>query len=451
MAKVVSVQFKGRGKAYYFDPCGFTPAEGEKLVVETSKGLELGVCSAPVHEVEDSTVTLPLRPVVRIATVDDLRVEEINRKREKEAFGIAEEKIAAHGLEMKLVDVECSFEGNKILFFFTADGRVDFRELVKDLAGVFRTRIELRRIGVRDEARMLGGIGICGQPYCCSRFLNDFQPVSTKMAKTQSMSLNPTKISGCCGRLMCCLRYEQEAYEDLVKHCPKAGTFVETPEGYGTVTSVNLLRQNVKVKIDGGDDLRGYDVDEIAEIPGGRPPEGEPLPHMLKNRVPKKKEELPKEPRWEMPSLFAAAEEAAESTPEAAPEKPAKQPKAPVPESAGEEGKEPAAGGSGGRNRRRRHRGGEKPAKAPEEKKPAARAEKDGKGEENRHAGKAPKEERKPRSHGLPAKPAAPKEERKPRPAPAEGGEKPAKSGSSRHRHHHRPGGKKPEGGGENS
>ena len=306
MTEVVSVQFRGRGKAYYFDPAGISAEQGELLVVETSKGLELGECVQGNHSVEDSVVVQPLRPVVRIATTDDRRVAEINRKREKEALQIAEEKIRKHGLEMKLVDVECSFEGNKILFFFTADGRVDFRELVKDLAGVFRTRIELRQIGVRDEAKMLGGIGICGQPFCCSRFLTDFQPVSTKMAKTQSMSLNPAKISGCCGRLMCCLRYEQEAYEDLVKHVPKNGAFVETEDGYGNVCMVNLLRQTVKVKLDGTGDpvFHTYSVDEIAEIPGGRPAEGEPLPRLLQPKA-KKKEEEKRESEWSIPSLFA--------------------------------------------------------------------------------------------------------------------------------------------------
>ena len=209
---------------------------------------------------------------------------------------------------MKLVDVECSFEGNKILFFFTADGRVDFRELVKDLAGVFRTRIELRQIGVRDEAKMLGGLGICGRPFCCHQFLDDFQPVSTKMAKTQSMSLNPVKISGTCGRLMCCLRYEQEAYEDLLKHVPKNGAFVQTEDGYGNVTLVNLLRQNVKVKLDGPGEaqIRTYDADEIAEIPGGRPAEGQSLPDLLRSK-PKKIKEDPVEPEvngWIMPSMI---------------------------------------------------------------------------------------------------------------------------------------------------
>ena len=264
VTEVISIKFRGRGKTYYFDPAGVTARTGDTLVVETSKGMELGECVKGNHMVGDGDCVQPLRPVVRRATPDDLRIAELNRKREKEALGICRELIEKHKLEMKLVDVECSFEGNKILFFFTADGRVDFRELVKDLAGVFRTRIELRQIGVRDEAKMLGGLGICGRPFCCHQFLDDFQPVSTKMAKTQSMSLNPVKISGTCGRLMCCLRYEQEAYEDLLKHVPKNGAFVQTEDGYGSVTLVNLLRQNVKVKLDGPGEaqIRTYDADE---------------------------------------------------------------------------------------------------------------------------------------------------------------------------------------------
>ena len=280
------MKFKNRGKVYFFDPHGVAVRTGDKVVVETSRGLELAECVLGNHVVPDETVVQPLRSLARIATKDDLRIEEINRRREKEAFQICKQKIAEHGLDMKLVDVECSFEGNKTMFFFTSDGRVDFRELVKDLASVFRNRIELRQIGVRDEAKMLGGIGICGRPYCCSQFLDDFQPVSTKMAKVQSMSLNPSKISGACGRLMCCLRYEQAAYEDLVKAVPKVGAFVETPAGYGTVSSVNILRSSLKVKLDGqGEDVfKSYQADEIAVIPGGRPKPGEPLPSLLKDR-----------------------------------------------------------------------------------------------------------------------------------------------------------------------
>ena len=247
MTEVISVKFKNRGKNYYFDPCGVAVETGATVIVNTARGLEAAQCVKGNHEVEDSEVVQPLRTLARIATEADLRVLDINQKREQEALVICKQKIQEHGLDMKLVDVECSFDGNKILFFFTSDGRVDFRELVKDLASVFRSRIELRHIGVRDEAKMLGGIGICGRPYCCNQFLSDFHPVSTKMAKVQSMSLNPAKISGACGRLMCCLRYEQQAYEELVKAVPKVGAFVETPAGYGVVTSVNILRSTLKV------------------------------------------------------------------------------------------------------------------------------------------------------------------------------------------------------------
>ena len=283
MTEVVSVRFKNHGKVYYFAPDGLEIAIGENVVVETSKGLEFGECVSGNQWVEDEHIVPPLRSVVRIATDDDKRIVELNRDREKEAFAICQKKIAAHGLDMKLVDVECSFEGNKIIFYFASEGRVDFRDLVKDLASVFRTRIELRQIGVRDEAKMLGGLGICGRPFCCSEFLCDFAPVSTKMAKTQSMSLNPSKISGSCGRLMCCLRYEQEAYEELVKNVPKNGAFVQTPQGYGNITQINLLRQKIKVKLDGPEQaIKTFDVGEVAAVPGGRPKPGAPLPDVLK-------------------------------------------------------------------------------------------------------------------------------------------------------------------------
>lgn len=307
MTTVVSVKFRDNEKAYFFDPNGNSPRQGEKVVVETVKGLEMGECCRECHEVEDDQIVPPLRPVIRIATAADLRVAEANKEREREAFDICRQKIADHGLEMKLVSVERSFDGSKILFFFTSDGRVDFRELVKDLASVFRTRIELRQIGVRDEAKMLGGIGICGRPFCCSQFLTDFQPVSTKMAKVQSMSLNPSKISGACGRLMCCLRYEHEAYEDMVKHSPKTGAFVETESGYGTVSQVNLLRHQVKVKMDGAGEqvIKTYDTEDVAVIPGGRPPEGEPLPHILQPRVKPAEDEAETVDPWRRPELFA--------------------------------------------------------------------------------------------------------------------------------------------------
>ena len=304
MIEVVSVRFKNRGKSYYFSPNGLKIEAGKKVIVETSKGLEIVDCCRGNHMVMDTSVIQPLRNVVRIATADDLRVAELNKRREKEAFEICQQKIAEHGLDMRLVDVECNFEGNKTMFFFTSDGRVDFRELVKDLAGIFRNRIELRQIGVRDEAKMIGGIGICGRPYCCSQFLDDFQPVSTKMAKVQSLSLNPAKISGSCGRLMCCLRYEQEAYEELIKRVPKQGAFVETKDGYGTAVQVNLLRQTVKVKLDddSDDSLRLYKSNELCAVPGGRPKDGEKPPHVL-NYVPEPEEEQEQpEDKWVIPS-----------------------------------------------------------------------------------------------------------------------------------------------------
>ena len=306
MTEVISVRFKDKGKTYYFDSNGVEAKPGDLLVVETAKGLELANCTQESHSVDDERIVPPLRPVIRVATADDMRVAELNKAREKEAFGICEERIAKHGLDMKLVDVECNFEGSKIVFFFTSDGRVDFRELVKDLASVFRTRIELRQIGVRDEARMLGGLGICGRPFCCKQFLDEFAPVSTKMAKTQFMSLNPSKISGSCGRLMCCLRYEQETYEELLKSSPKAGAFVETEDGYGIVAQISLLRQTVKVKLDGpGDDnVKSYAIEDIAVVPGGRPKPGEEPPKVLQVK-PKAKKEEPEEDMWARPNMFA--------------------------------------------------------------------------------------------------------------------------------------------------
>ena len=277
MTEIISVRFRPGGKQYYFDPAGLTVAEGQSVIVETGKGLEYGVCVRRNAMVEDGAVVQPLRPVVRLANERDERQVRENRGREKEALRTCQQLVERHGLDMKLVQVEYSFDGSKILFFFTSDGRVDFRALVKDLAGVFRARIELRQIGVRDEAKMLGGLGICGRPLCCSQFLDEFIPVSIKMAKTQNLSLNPTKISGTCGRLMCCLKYEQGAYEDAVKRCPKQESFVECPDGVGTVSSVNLLREQVKVRLeDSTEQPKSYLTDEIRVVrPGkGRRPEG---------------------------------------------------------------------------------------------------------------------------------------------------------------------------------
>ena len=238
MTEVISVRFRNGCKEYYFDPKGLTVPTDTDVIVETAQGPEFARCSQGNHQVEDNAVVKPLRGLIRIATDNDRHTAAYNRGREKEAFEVCKKKIQQHKLEMKLVRVECSFDGSKILFFFTADGRVDFRELVKDLAGVFRARIELRQIGVRDEAKMIGGLGICGRPFCCSQFMDEFLPVSIKMAKTQSLSLNPTKISGTCGRLMCCLKYEQDAYEDAIKRMPKNDSFVLTPDGTGNVSDI---------------------------------------------------------------------------------------------------------------------------------------------------------------------------------------------------------------------
>ena len=250
MVEVIGVKFKKAGKIYYFDPDGTQYKVGEQAVVETSRGIEISQVHMENRQVEDDQIVQPLRKALRPATQEDLDMIERNRVRAREAFEICEKKIAAHGLEMKLIDAEYAFDGTKLLFYFTADGRVDFRDLVKDLASVFRMRIELRQIGVRDEAKLYGGIGVCGRPLCCSQFLGDFHPVSIKMAKEQGLSLNPAKMSGNCSRLMCCLKYEQEAYEDLVKHTPKVDSVVETPAGVGTISEIYLLKQRCKVRFD---------------------------------------------------------------------------------------------------------------------------------------------------------------------------------------------------------
>ncbi len=268
MVKVVGVRFKSAGKIYYFDPGDLEIDLNQNVIVETARGVEFGLVVVPNREVPEDEIVAPLKKVIRIATEDDLKHAKENEIKEKEAFDICIQKIEAHKLDMKLIDVEYTFDNNKVLFYFTADGRVDFRELVKDLAAIFKTRIELRQIGVRDESKMMGGIGICGRVLCCKSFLGEFQPVSIKMAKEQSLSLNPTKISGTCGRLMCCLKYEQDAYEDLLSRMPNVGAIVETPEGQGVVAEVNLLKELLKIKLDLGKEteLRVYKYDEIKII-----------------------------------------------------------------------------------------------------------------------------------------------------------------------------------------
>lgn len=271
MTTVISVRFSSGTKNYYFDPGQLVVSDGQDVIVETAQGPDYVTCVEGNHQVEDHQVVEPFRKVLRLATDSDRRSLQRARNREKEAFDICQEKILQHKLEMKLVRVECSFDGSKILFFFTADGRVDFRELVKDLAGVFHARIELRQIGVRDEAKMLGGLGICGRPFCCSQFLDDFIPVSIKMAKTQNLSLNPAKISGTCGRLMCCLKYEQDAYEDAVRRMPKNESFVQTPDGPGNVSAVNLLKEQVTVRLDNQPECpRCYHNCEVCVLRNGK-------------------------------------------------------------------------------------------------------------------------------------------------------------------------------------
>ncbi len=266
MTRVIGVRFRTAGKIYFFDPMGFEIKRGDHVIVETARGIEFGTVMTGITEVEDEKVVQPLKPVIRIANERDIEQEANNKIKEKEAFRVCLEKIRKHELEMKLIDAEYTFDNNKVLFYFTADGRIDFRELVKDLAGVFKTRIELRQIGVRDETKIVGGIGICGRPLCCHSYLADFIPVSIKMAKEQNLSLNPTKISGVCGRLMCCLKNEEETYEELNRRLPGVGDYVTTEDGLkGEVQSVNVLRQLVKVVVEDGDEkeIKEYSVEQL--------------------------------------------------------------------------------------------------------------------------------------------------------------------------------------------
>jgi len=290
MIKVVGIRFRTAGKIYFFDPGKFTVKKGDHVIVETARGIEFGTAVSDMKEVEEDKVIQPLKPVLRIANQRDVEQEAANKEKEKEAYKVCLEKIRKHGLEMKLIDAEYTFDNNKVLFYFTADGRIDFRELVKDLAAVFKTRIELRQIGVRDETKIVGGIGICGRPLCCHTHLSDFIPVSIKMAKEQNLSLNPTKISGVCGRLMCCLKHEEETYEELNRRLPGVGDFVTTDDGFkGEVQSVNVLRQLVKVVIENGDEkeIREYEASKLR----------------FKKRFKKEKMELSKEEMRELERL----------------------------------------------------------------------------------------------------------------------------------------------------
>lgn len=425
MAEIISVRFKSGGKQYYFDPNGLQISAGQGVIIETARGVEYGECTKGNTQVEEEDLIAPLRPVIRVATPEDEAVVEKNRERQERAFRICQQKIAEHQLDMKLVEVEYNFEGNKILFFFTSEGRVDFRALVKDLAAIFHTRIELRQIGVRDEAKMLGGLGICGKPFCCATFLDEFQPVSIKMAKTQNLSLNPTKISGTCGRLMCCLKYEQEAYEDLVKRTPKQESFVETPDGVGTVSGVNLLREQVKVRLDDAPDSpKCYHNCEICVVRNGKGkrPEGyvPPPPEELAKlrRVPPKEEQPEQVSGGEKTALSAALEAVFSAT---------EHPSAP---------KKPQADGGKGENRGRRRGQGEAAGEVKSEGQQAARSE--GKKPQRFQGSKPPRPPKPAKQANQPEqKPAGPAPEGQ---APAEGEKKP--------RPHRRRRWRKPKGGG---
>lgn len=349
MAEVIGVRFKNMGKVYYFDPNSEKLSADDHVVVETARGVECGEVAMANRDVADDSIVQPLKKVIRKATKDDLRRVAENELKAKNAFTQCEKKIAERGLEMKLVDVEYTFDNSKILFYFTADGRVDFRELVKDLAGMFRTRIELRQIGVRDEAKMIGGLGICGRPFCCGSFLGGFQPVSIKMAKEQGLSLNPVKISGTCGRLMCCLKYEQEAYEDLLKTAPKNESFVDTPDGRGTVTEVNLLRQCVKVRMEEHPETIGsYANSDIYVIRSGKARKNDPS-------IPKDLAPISSKPR---PHRKTMEEDKFEALPELIFNSDKVDPTAPG-EAEAASAEQPAE--KTGAPRRRRRRGGKKP------------------------------------------------------------------------------------------
>ena len=335
--EVVDIQFRPGQKVYYFDPDGREIRQFDHLIIDTARGPEYGICSAGNHRVNIKDVVLPLRKVLRFATEADEKQMIEMRNKEKKAYQVCLQKIADHNLDMQLVSAEYSFDGSKILFFFTADERVDFRELVKNLASIFHTRIELRQIGVRDKAKMIGGLGICGRPFCCASFLEEFQPVSIKMAKTQNLSLNPTKISGTCGRLMCCLKYEQEAYEDLIKTAPKAESFVDTPDGRGTVIDVNLLRQSVKVRMENSPETVGcYKNCDICVLRSGKAKKNDPpipadlAPISGSGQKVRRTEEKKEEPGFLEPVKFRySTESLVEEQPIAAPapEEPREEPK----------------------------------------------------------------------------------------------------------------------------
>mgnify|MGYP004526399727 CR=1 FL=1 len=342
--RVVDIQFRPGQKVYFFSPEDLPLKQGDHVIIDTARGPEFGICASNIHAIAEKDVVAPLRKVLRKTTPQDEKIVAENRAKEKKAEAACVQKIRLHNLDMQLVCAECAFDGSKILFYFTADERVDFRELVKDLAGIFHTRIELRQIGVRDKAKMVGGLGICGRPFCCASFLADFQPVSIKMAKSQNLSLNPTKISGTCGRLMCCLKYEQDTYEALIRTSPKVESFVDTPDGRGTVIEADILRQRVKVRMENDPDtINVYENEDVAVLRSGKAKKNDaPIPADLapisgSGKRPAKKKEEPEDPMVLEPIRFRySTESVVEQTPapqETAGEQPAA---VPAPEASAE-------------------------------------------------------------------------------------------------------------------
>ena len=391
--EVVDIQFRPGQKVYYFDPGKITCKPGDPVIIDTARGPEYGICAAGNHPIPQKDMVAPLRPVLRLANVQDQKVAAENQEKERKAYQVCLQQIDELKLDMQLVSAECAFDGSKLLFFFTADERVDFRELVKHLASTFHTRIELRQIGVRDKARMVGGLGICGRPFCCASFLDDFQPVSIKMAKTQNLSLNPTKISGTCGRLMCCLKYEQDAYEDLIRTSPKLESLVDTPDGRGTVIEIDLQRQRVKVKLEGALENTGvYANTDIAVLRSGKAKKNDPpipadLAPISGNKKWARKEQAEDEPVLDSIKFRYSEETIAEEQA--------------LPAKNSEEGKEP----SKSRSRRKRHHK-PKPASNQPAEQPAQEAPKAAEGSSD-----APKKPNKNRHRRRHKKPAGPKSE----------------------------------------
>ena len=430
--EVVDVQFRPGQKVYYFDPNGEKFAPGDHVIMDTARGVEFGLCAAGNHKISTKDAVAPLRKILRRATAQDEKINEENRARERRAFEVCTQKIQSHGLDMQLVSAECAFDGSKILFYFTADERVDFRELVKDLASVFHTRIELRQIGVRDKAKMVGGLGICGRPFCCASFLDDFQPVSIKMAKTQSLSLNPTKISGTCGRLMCCLKYEQDTYESLIRTSPKPESFVDTPEGRGTVVEADILRQRVKVQMENNPDtVSVFSNEEIAILRNGKAKKNDPpIPADLApisgngKRVSKLREDAPiLEPIRFRYRTDAIVEEqpvpavAPQEEPQERPARPARsrqRPRRP-------EGQEEVRQEQSTEDRRPRRERSRRPRPENQEQKAEPQAPRADAPKEGQQSGQRPRRNRPPRKSGqTPQQGAAPQQSTAPQPA-AEG------------------------------